>query len=178
MTCLVFAKAWRKHLIYCEILLRPQNSPIREAPETLGARFCRTYWPLLVPSFPCLLIPFYSEERPGCATDFCPLILICSVHTKELTFLRAVQPNFIEPTQVVLVRELADNGKWTLRRSSTATLPCGKHNSRVMHWSHPGNAFTARFLRPPRTCVANLTSVNGLSDFHINLSRLRLFRLG
>ena len=59
-----------------------------------------------------------------------------------------------------------------------ATLPCGKHNSRVMHWSQHGNGFTAHFLGSPSTYVQNLTSVNGLSDFHINLSRLRLFRFG
>jgi hypothetical protein len=33
--------------------------------------------------------------------------------TKELSTVNRVQPSFIEPMQVSLVRELPDDGKWT-----------------------------------------------------------------
>jgi hypothetical protein len=33
--------------------------------------------------------------------------------TKELSTVNRVQPSFIEPMQVSLVRELPDGGKWT-----------------------------------------------------------------
>jgi len=66
--------------------------------------------------------------------------------TKELSTLPAVQPSFIEPTQVSAVRQLPDSGAWTYeaKLDSYRCLAARRSNGVVL-WSRRGTNFTARF---------------------------------
>ena len=62
--------------------------------------------------------------------------------TKEISTAKRVQPAFIEPMQVVPVRELPDGGKWTYEAKLDGyRCLAAKRSTGVVLWSRRGNGF-------------------------------------
>ena len=73
--------------------------------------------------------------------------------SKELATLECVQPSFIEPMQVTLVRELPDGAKWSYEAKLDGDrCLAARRSSGVVLWSRRGNGFTARFPEIARAC--------------------------
>jgi bifunctional non-homologous end joining protein LigD len=73
--------------------------------------------------------------------------------TNELSKPALIQPSFIEPMQVVPVRQLPDNGKWTYEAKLDGyRCLVARRSSGVVLWSRRGNGFTARFPQIARAC--------------------------
>src|SRR5688572_6536117 len=80
-----------------------------------------------------------------CGLHFRPLILSVVMLSKELATLERVQPSFIEPMQVTLVRELPDGRKWSYEAKLDGyRCLAARRSSGVALWSRRANGFTAR----------------------------------
>ena len=94
-----------------------------------------------------------SHAIPGCDADSRSLFLSGSMLTKELSKAQRVQPSFIEPMQVSLVRELPDGDAWTYEAKLDGyRYLAAKRSSGVVLWSRRGNGLTHRFPEIARAC--------------------------
>ena len=72
---------------------------------------------------------------------------------KELSRSGRVQPGFIEPMQVSLVRELPDGDAWTYEAKLDGyRCLAARRSTGVVLWSRRGNGFTTRFPTIARAC--------------------------